>query len=163
PGTPNAQDRSLAALPGVLAQLGEGDDAAANLLELLRTASRHCRKLVDCRSARIWLARRGGARLVARDFPEDGDAGPTVMRFALDNALLYEQTERRSLEKEVLLEVVKTLSGSLDFDELMGTILKSLRQVVHYDAAAVYLVNRRTLALEQVTDVGYPEGSDEAF
>src|SRR5437867_227945 len=77
-------DRSLARLPGVLAHLAESDDAAANLLELLRTASRHLRKLMECERARIWLARRGGTRLVARDFPDTGDGPAIVHRLTRD-------------------------------------------------------------------------------
>ena len=41
---------------------------------------------------------------------------------ALDNALLYEETERRALEKEVLLEISKTLSAPLDLDEVLEAI-----------------------------------------
>ena len=214
-----------------------------HLLDLLRALSRHCRRMLDCEVARIWLARRGGARLVARDFPEgeapavehrlargeglagwvfthdrplridpDGQRLPLTgtlpafrsalvlplhrrgqvfaavecldrrdggrfsdadldrlevageqIAMALDNALLYEEADRRALEKEVLLEITKTLSAPFDLDEVIEAMLKSLRQVVRYDAAALYLVNRKTLALEQVSAVGYPEGSDEAF
>src|SRR5437867_4624502 len=163
--------------------------AATNLTDLLRSATRHVRRLVGARKVRIWIARRGGRRLVARDFPPEGDGPPTVhwiasdeglagwaisreqavrlgpgdrrlqlkgeaspfrsalviplfrrggplgaiecleedgdeafsdadfdrlevasehIAFALDNALLYEETERRALEKEVLLEVSRT-------------------------------------------------------
>jgi GAF domain-containing protein len=82
---------------------------------------------------------------------------------ALDNALLLAELERRALEKDVLFEVTKVLSATLDIDEVFAAIFRSLRQVVPYDAAAIYLVNPKTLALEQVSDVGYPEGSDEAF
>ena len=82
---------------------------------------------------------------------------------ALDNALLFEETEKRSLEKEVLLQVTRTLSASLDLDEVIEAIFRTLQQVVHYDAAAIYLVNRKTLALELVRELGYPDGSDEAF
>ena len=35
-------------------------------------------------------------------------------------------------------------------------------QVVEYDAAAIYLVNRKTLALAMVREAGYPEGSAHA-
>ena len=78
--------------------------------------------------------------------------------FALDNALLYEETERRALEKEVLLEVSKTISTPLDLESVIDAIFKSLHQVVDYDAAAIYLVNRKTQALELVSQVGYPAG-----
>lgn len=223
---------------------GDSFQSDANLNDLLRAASRHVRRLVDCRLVRVWVARRGGQRLVARVFDEEhggiaqevrlargeglagwaiaqerslrlgpgepppGDlAGVTEpfesalviplfrrgevfgaiecldrqggpfsdadfdhldvaaehVAFALDNALLYEETERRALEKEVLLEISKTLSAPLDLDEVLEAIFRSLRQVVRYDAAAIYLVNRSSQRLELVRDTGYPPGSDEAF
>jgi serine phosphatase RsbU (regulator of sigma subunit) len=224
----------------------EGSQAASsNFNELLRNATRHVRRLVNCESVRIWVMRRGGRRLVAFEFPEDGPARTPVERrllrgeglagwaieherslridpgeprpalrepvpdfrsalvlplfrrggvfaaiecldkrggaafsdadfdrldvasehiaFALDNALLYEETERRALEKEVLLEISKTLATPFDVEEVIAEIFKTLRLVVMYDAAAVYLVNRRSQALEMVSEVGYPQGSEDAF
>jgi len=248
PAVPSPE-RSLAALPGVLATLGEPAEGTTRLQELLRTASRHGRKLVDCEVARIWISRRGGRRLVARDYPDD-DGAPVELRlargeglagwvagsgetlriasddprppfkgkvpefesalvvplyragtvfavieclnrhapgggrspagftaadqdilevaaehiaFALDHALLHELSARRALEKEVLLEVVKTLSAPLELEEVLAAILQSLKQVVEFDGAAVYLVNKKTQAIECAAQVGYPEGSEEAF
>ncbi len=240
PDSPEAATRSLRSL---VLHLSEGFGSSTNFTELLKAAGRHVRKLVDCQKSRIWLARRAGRKLVARDFP-GGDRPPTVIRidrdqglagwvfqrgevlrlapgesrpplkppvpefqsalvvplhrrgevfaaiecldkqgggaftaddierlevagehvaFALDNALLYQETERRALEKEVLLEVTTSLSATLDLDEAIELIFKSLRQVVHYDAAALYLVNRASHALEMVNEIGYPSGSEEAF
>lgn len=242
--SPNATPES--GLPRISAQslLGpEGIAAPGHFGELLRAATRQCRKLVDCENARVWIARRGGRRLVARDFPEDGskpaevrvprgagyagwvmthdaplrlaagEAPPADARgdlpvgrsalvvpllrrgepfgaiecldkrtgdftdadfdrlevaaesvaFALDYALLYQETERRALEKEVLLDITRALAAPSDLDEVVETIFTSLRQVVDYDAAAIYLVNRGTRALELVREIGYPAGSDEAF
>ncbi|MGH7741719.1 MAG: GAF domain-containing SpoIIE family protein phosphatase [Candidatus Eiseniibacteriota bacterium] len=231
--------RTLSALGGL-----ERPQAGENFNDLLRSASRHCRRLVQCEQVRIWVVRRGGRRLVAREFSDEGDRAGTELRlnageglagwsiaherslrlnggdarpeltgdvpqfrnalviplfrrgqafaaieclnklsdgefsdadfdrldvasehvaFALDNALLYDETERRSLEKEVLLEVSRTLATPLDLDEVIEAIFKSLRQVVSYDAAAIYLVNPATQALELVSEVGYPEGSESAF
>jgi serine phosphatase RsbU (regulator of sigma subunit) len=231
--------RTLSALGGL-----ERPQAGENFNDLLRSATRHCRRLVQCEQVRIWVLRRGGRRLVAREFADDGDRAGTELRlgageglagwsiaherslrlnegearpdlegeipdfrnalviplfrrgqafaaieclnklsggeftdvdfdrldvasehvaFALDNALLYDETERRALEKEVLLEVSRTLATPLDLDEVIEAIFKSLRQVVSYDAAAIYLVNPSTQALELVSDVGYPEGSENAF
>jgi serine phosphatase RsbU (regulator of sigma subunit) len=48
-------------------------------------------------------------------------------------------------------------------DGVIEAIFKSLREVVSYDAAAIYLVNRSTLALGLVRETGYPQGSEEAF
>ncbi len=240
PGVPEATSKPLSSL---VLHLSEGFDARTNLSDLLRAAGKHVRKLVDCQSSRIWLARRAGRRLVARDFPA-GDGPPTLrwvardeglagwafsrgevlrinpgeprpplrgtvpefrsalvmplyrrgevfatiecldkkdggpfttedverldvagehVAFALDNALLYQETERRALEKEVLLDVTTALSATLDLDEVIEAILKSLRQVVSYEAAAIYLLNRSTHALELVNQVGYPPGCEEAF
>jgi phosphoserine phosphatase RsbU/P len=239
-------ERSLAALTESLARASDGAAGGSRLVDLLRAATRQCRRLVDCEIARIWLARRGGRRLVAREFPDGSDA-PTELRlarghglagwvfshpqtlriapdgprpdlrgtippfrsalvvpmfrrgavfaavecldrrgteaargftdadadhlevaaeqiaFALDHALLYEETERRALEKEVLLEVAKALSEPLDLDEVLSAILSALREVVQYDAAALYLVHRTTSGLERVIEVGYAPGSDEAL
>ncbi len=229
----------------------DGFEAQANMKELLRAATRHCRRLVDAEQVRVWVLRRGGRRLVAQEFTDDGDTAKVVRRgptdglagwaiahqkslrlapgegppwtpgeaprwtpgegpgyqsalviplfrrgevfgaiecldkrgggaftdadfdhldaaaeqvaFALDSALLLEETERRALEKEVLLEVSKTLSGRLDLDDVIEAIFTSLREVVNFDAGAVYLMNRATQVLGVVSSVGYPEGSDHAF
>lgn len=85
------------------------------------------------------------------------------LAIALDNALLYEETERRALEKDVLLEVSRVLAAPLELDELFHAIFDALREVVKYDAAAIYLTNRSTQDMEAVASTGYPEGSDEAF
>jgi len=233
----------LRALSALGTPTGDSFQSDANLNDLLRTASRHVRRLVDCRLVRIWVVRRSGERLVARVFDEEhgglsrtlrlargqGLAGWAITRerslrlgpgepppadltgtrepfasalviplfrrgevfgaiecldreggafsdadfdhldvaaehvaFALDNALLYEETERRALEQEVLLEISKTLSAPLELDEVLEVIFRSLRQVVNYDAAAIYLVSRSSQRLEMVREAGYPEGSDEA-
>ena len=108
------------------------------------------------------LDKQGGGAFTAEDVDRLEVAGEHVA-FALDNALLFQETERRALEKDMLLAVTTTLSATLDLDEAIEAILKSLRQVVNYDAAALYLVNRTTRALELVNKVGYPKGSEEAF
>lgn len=234
-----------AAVPRISAQslLGpEGVQGSGYLLDLLRSSSRHCRRLVDCDTARIWVSRSAGRRLVARDFPDgappiehrlargeglagwamthgqslrlaDGQAAPPdvvgpagphrsalviplfrrgepfgaiecldhrggdftdadfdrlevaaeSVSFALDYALLYQEIERRALEKEVLLDVTRALASPFELEEVIAEIFRSLRQVVDYDAAAIYLVNRDTRLLELVSAAGYPDGSDEAF
>ena len=70
---------------------------------------------------------------------------------------------RRALEKEVLLDVTTTLSATLDLDEVIDAIFRSLRQVVSYEAAAIYLIHRATHAVELVHEVGYPPNSHEAL
>jgi sigma-B regulation protein RsbU (phosphoserine phosphatase) len=233
--------RTLSAL-GTLTS--EAFHPSTHFNDLLRAASRHCRRLVGARVARIWIVRRGGQRLVAREFPDEtsgapverrigrgeglagwvvqkqqslrlapGDGRPEVrgsleqfqsalviplfrrgevfgaiecldkldggaftdadfdrleiasehIAFALDNALLLQETERRALEKDVLLELSRTISTPLDLEGVIDAIFSALHQVVDFDAAAIYLVSRRTHVLELVSQLGYPEGSDEAF
>ena len=237
-------DAALRSLTQLDSQAAVTFQGAVNLNDLLRLATGHCRRLVDCETARIWLVRRNGRRLVAREFPQGAEGAPVEIRqareeglagwavtheqslrlgpgeprpavpgalppftsaiviplfrrgsvfgaiecldkrgggafsdgdfdrldlaaehvaFALDNALLYDETERRALEKDVLLEISKALSAPLDLEEVIEAIFGALRQVVRYDAATIYLVNRSTLALEMVREVGYPTDSAHAF
>src|SRR5258708_5801458 len=183
-------DVTLRTLSALGTGASDASRASANFNDLLRAASRHCRRLVHSETARIWVARRGGRRLVAKDFADEtdrtghevrlargeglagwaienerslrlneGDPRPELrgrvpvfknalviplfrrgevfaaieclnkkeeggftdadfdrldvasehVAFALDNALLYDETERRALEKEVLLEISPTL------------------------------------------------------
>lgn len=241
PSAEPAADTSLARLHA-FSLLGAEGGGPAQLDDLLRASIRHCRHLTDCREVRIWLARRGGARLVSREFPEadtvverriaggeglagwvlargevlrltratpspaglrgdvpdfesalvlplfrrgrafaviecldrtggsftDADldrleVGAEAVALALDYALLYREMERRALEKEVLLEVTRALSTTFDLDDVMEAIFTSLRQVVEYDAAAIYLTNPETAVLEMASCAGYPDGSEEAF
>lgn len=238
----SAADTSLARLHAFSLLGAEGSGGAAQLDDLLRASIRHCRNLIDCRHVRLWLARRGGARLVSREFHGDdtvverrvtgseglagwvlthgevlrlsrsaarpsgltGDVpefesalvvplyrrgrpfaviecldkrsgdftaedldrlevGSEAVALALDYALLYREMERRALEKDVLLEVTRALSSSFDLDDVMEAIFTSLRQVVEYDAAAIYLVDPGTHVLEMASCAGYPDGSEEAF
>jgi sigma-B regulation protein RsbU (phosphoserine phosphatase) len=108
------------------------------------------------------LDRRDGPAFTAADFDHLEVASEHVA-FALDNALLFEETERRSLEKEVLLAVSQALSAPFDLEEVFEVIFKSLREVVAFDASSIYLVNKATQALEAVSSTGFPEGSEEAF
>lgn len=240
--TPAPADHVLPRISALTLLGPEGLAGPDRLLELLRAATRQCRRLVDCETVRVWIARRGGRRLVANDFTDeaapvehrlaageglagwvvangrsvrlaDGEAPPPGVRggtgafrtalvmpllrrgepfgaiecldkrageftdadfdrlevaaesvsFALDYALLFQETERRALEKEVLLDVARALSAPFDLDEVIEAIFTSLREVVAYDAGAIYLVNRDTRRLELVSETGYPEGSEEAF
>jgi len=238
------------ALPRISAQslLGpEGPEGIAGperFNDLLQAATRQCRRLVDCETVRIWIARSGGRRLVAKDFvdgqggpprelrlargeglpgyvmsqgealrlapddPRPPDIGPLgepgrsalvlplyrrgepfgaleclgkrgghftaadfdrlevaaeSVSFALDYALLSQEIERRALEKDVLLEVTRTLAMPFELEDVVEAIFSALRQVVDFDAAAVYLMPRGRQTLEIVSAHGYPEGSEKAF
>jgi GAF domain-containing protein len=188
--------------------------------ELIQTASAFVHGLVRAESVRLWLLRRGGQRLVARELDSDapdgmseiviasdeglvggvatrrealllgpsepGAAEPFTsallvpllrrgsilgvvecrnragggrfdeadraalesvseeMAVAIENAQLYFDTRRKSLERAVLLEVGRALAAPLAFSEVLETIMEQLRRIVHYDAAAIYLLDRET-------------------
>ena len=242
---PDAQsDVTLRTISALGTLTSEAFHASTHFNDLLRAASRHCRRLVGSRVARIWIVRRGGRRLVSREFTEEASGAPIERRvgrgeglagwvvlmeqplrlapadarpevrgalepfqsalviplfrrgevfgaiecidkldggaftdadfdrleiasehiaFALDNGLLLQETERRALEKDVLLELSRTIATPLDLEGVIEAIFNVLHQVVDFDAAAIYLVNRKTHKLELVSQLGYPEGSDEAF
>lgn len=241
PAEPTVAFQTLSALG---TRTAEAFHASTQLTGLLRAATRNLRRLVGAGAARIWIARRGGRRLVAQEFPGDVEQPTAVLRqasgeglagwviarqqtlrlgpgdprpdlrgavpefrsalvlplfrrgtafgaiecldkqgeeaftdadfdrlevvsehvaFALDNALLFEETERRALEKEVLLEVSRALAAPLDLDEVIEAIFKSLHQVVDYDAAAIYLADPATQALEMTSQTGFPAVSEEAI
>ncbi|MEY4069873.1 MAG: hypothetical protein RL721_487 [Candidatus Eisenbacteria bacterium] len=107
------------------------------------------------------VGKRGGAFSDA-DFDRLEVAAEGVA-FALDYALLSQEIERRALEKDVLLDVTRLLAAPFELEEVVEAIITGLRQVVDFDAAAVYLVARDTASLEMVSDLGYPEGSEVAF
>jgi sigma-B regulation protein RsbU (phosphoserine phosphatase) len=80
---------------------------------------------------------------------------------ALDNARLYERVRREVREKELLYEVGKRISSSLDLEEVLGLVLDCLKGVVAFDAGGIYLVDPDTRQIASLTVIGYEEGMDE--
>ena len=107
------------------------------------------------------LGRHGGP-FTAADF-DRLEVGAEGVAFALDYALLSQEIERRALEKDVLLDIARALSAPFELEDVIEATFSSLRQVIEYDAAAIYLVSRGTQTLELVSEHGYPEGSESAF
>jgi phosphoserine phosphatase RsbU/P len=74
---------------------------------------------------------------------------------------LLEQTERVTLEEEKLAEVSQQISASLDLDELLDLIIDSLRSLVPYDAAGIYLLDRQSHEIQRMVVYGYRLGVDQ--
>jgi len=79
------------------------------------------------------------------------------MATALDNALLFRAVKRRSSESRILLESTMALSGSLDLDEILNTILDKLHEVIQYDAAGIFLIQKNTAEVAPIIDRGFDE------
>lgn len=80
---------------------------------------------------------------------------------AIDNAALYRELRREGFEKQLLYEIGMKLSGSLRLDEVMTQILESLKKVVDFDGAGVYLANPKTGDIESVVSIGYEANGDQ--
>jgi sigma-B regulation protein RsbU (phosphoserine phosphatase) len=74
---------------------------------------------------------------------------------ALDNSRLYGRVTREIKERELLYEVGVRISSSLDLNEVLVLILDSLREVVEFNAAGIYLVDPETRDIMVLTTRGY--------
>lgn len=74
---------------------------------------------------------------------------------ALDNSYLYRRAKKKTLEMETLLEVEKSLSSSLNLNELLELILDSLLKVVKYDAVAIFLIDKKKQEIEHIKTRGF--------
>ena len=70
---------------------------------------------------------------------------------------LREQTERISLEEKKLAEVSEKISASLELDELLDLIIDSLRVLIPYDAAGIYLLERSSKDIQRMVVYGYDQ------
>jgi phosphoserine phosphatase RsbU/P len=132
--------------------LGPSTDPArpfrsALLVPLLRRGA--CLGVIEC------LDKAGAERFGA----EDQAALESVsedLAVAIENAQLYFDTRRKSLERAVLLEVGRALALPLELAEVLEAIMDQLRRIVHYDAAAIYLLDRQTGEIHFEAGRGYP-------
>ncbi len=120
---------------------------SALLVPLLRRGA--CLGVIEC------LDKAGAERFGA----EDQAALESVsedLAVAIENAQLYFDTRRKSLERAVLLEVGRALALPMELAEVLEAIMDQLRRIVHYDAAAIYLLDRETGEIASEASRGYP-------
>lgn len=73
----------------------------------------------------------------------------------LENARIHSEVKRKSLESELLLEVVKNISATLSLKGVLESIIENLSQLVSYDAAAIVLVDENTQTMQELVARGY--------
>lgn len=83
------------------------------------------------------------------------------MAVAIDNARLYRDVKREALEKNLLYEIGKKLSSSLNLDILLNEIMASLKQVVNYDVGGIFLVDPEQNEIKSIYTVGYDPQFDD--
>jgi len=69
---------------------------------------------------------------------------------------------REKVQNQLLLELSTQISSSLEMNRLLEQILDLVFQVVRYDAAGIYLVDKRTQWILRQTLRGYDPARDEA-
>ncbi|NIM18781.1 MAG: SpoIIE family protein phosphatase [Candidatus Latescibacteria bacterium] len=74
---------------------------------------------------------------------------------AIDNARHHREADRRRLESELLNDVSVSLGQSISRDEVLKRILASLRKLIRFDAAAIFVVDRKKQELISVLHSGY--------
>jgi len=74
---------------------------------------------------------------------------------ALDNSYLYRKVRKERLETEILLDVDRLISSSLDLDKVLEVILESLKRLVKYDAAAIFLIDKEKKEVSEIKARGY--------
>ena len=74
---------------------------------------------------------------------------------ALDNSFLYRRAKKKTLEMETLLEVEKSLSSTLNLNQLLELILDSLHKVVKYDAVVIFLIDKKKQEIEHIKARGF--------
>ncbi|MEW5923885.1 MAG: SpoIIE family protein phosphatase [Candidatus Zixiibacteriota bacterium] len=80
---------------------------------------------------------------------------------AIDNANLYREANRRAVEQQLLYEVSKKLSSTLNIDEVLQQILDSLKKVVGYTAGGVFLLNEAKGEVSTIYSDGYDPDHDK--
>ncbi len=78
---------------------------------------------------------------------------------AVENGLLVRRLQEEVREREILLDAARAVSGKLDLDQVMATLLTTLDKVVPYDAVGVYLLDRKSGSLMDIQHRGYPPGA----
>ena len=84
------------------------------------------------------------------------DALADEIGMLLDNALLLDRLKQERLENELLYSVSQAIGLSADSSVVLNSIIDSLRTIVPYDSAAVFLLDARTLEVAEETVRGYP-------
>ena len=73
----------------------------------------------------------------------------------LENAAIHQEIKRKSLESQLLLEIVGKITSTLNLQNVLEAIVDNLSKLVEYDAAAIFLVDRERKILQQVVSRGY--------
>lgn len=80
---------------------------------------------------------------------------------AMANARLYRQANRRRLANKLLNQVSISLGKSLSVDGVLQRIIANLNKLIHFDAFAIFVIDREKGELVSVLHQGYSETMQE--
>jgi sigma-B regulation protein RsbU (phosphoserine phosphatase) len=80
---------------------------------------------------------------------------------AVDNARLFRDAERTRLESTLLYKLSVSMGKSLALDDVLDQILASLKKLISYDAAAIFVLDRKSQLLVSEIHHGYDPGKEE--
>ncbi len=98
-------------------------------------------------------------RLDGKPFTEENltlfSAFAEQVGIAIENSRLYNQVRKEMVEKSTLYEIGKKITSSLKLSEVLELIIDSLRKVVDYDAAGIYLIDPNSQHIRREMTRGY--------
>ncbi len=86
----------------------------------------------------------------------------TQLSIAIGNARVYADATREKVQNRLLFELGTKIATSLETGQLLEQILDLVFQVVRYDAAGIYLVDKQTQWITRQTIRGYDPQRDDA-
>ena len=86
----------------------------------------------------------------------------TQLSIAIGNARVHSDAMRERMQNRLLFELGTKIATSLDTGQLLEQILDLVFQVVRYDAAGIYLVDKQTQWITRQTIRGYDPQRDAA-
>ena len=81
------------------------------------------------------------------------------LSIALEKIRLLDSEHRRLQESETLQQAAAIVSTSLDLETVLDTILSSVKRVVPYDSACVFLIDSGSPSLSVAAAQGFPDNS----
>lgn len=84
------------------------------------------------------------------------------LAIATGNARVYAEAMREKVQNHLLLEIGTKISASLDTPQLLEQILDLVFQVVRYDAAGIYIVEKETQWINHQALRGYDPAREDA-
>ncbi|MGC8826719.1 MAG: GAF domain-containing protein [Anaerolineae bacterium] len=96
----------------------------------------------------VQLVRRAPAPPFALDDQRLAEALAVSAAIALENAQLYEETERRLAEVSTLYTLAQRMTTSLDLNQMLDSLVVILRRVIDCRSCCIFLLDERSGMLE---------------